>query len=206
MNEKTSFPLTWPEGWPRTERHKITSSRFTRNCNYSSRNHSMDEARRALATELERLGARDAILSTNIKIRIDGNPYSGQAQPNDRGAAVYFALKGKPISLACDRWDRVEDNIWAIVKHIESLRGQDRWGVGNIEQAFRGYMALPGVGQTAGFNWWEVLGVPVNSSADQTKEAYKILVKKHHPDAGGNAELFRRVQEAFEQFERLVSQ
>lgn len=161
----------------------------------------MNEVRRELSNELDRLGARNPILSTNIRVRLDGLPYSNQSQPDDRGAAIYFDLKGKPVSLACDRWDRVEDNIWAIVKHIESLRGQDRWGVGNIEQAFRGYLALPE--RTSGSAWWEVLGVAVNASAEQVKDAYRLLAKKHHPDSGGDTEMFHRVQEAFRMAQQL---
>ena len=112
-------------------------------------------------------------------------------------------MKGKPVALACDRWNRVECNVWAIAKHIESLRAQDRWGVGNIEQAFRGYMAIPE--RTGGSNWWETLGVLINASPDQVREAYRILAKKHHPDVlGGNAELFRRVNEAYQQFNNLT--
>lgn len=199
MNDKTAFPLSWPEGWPRTERHKIRESNFKRSHQFAARLHSMDEVRREVANEVERLGARDAILSTNVKLRLDGLPYSNQAQPNDRGAAVYFTIKGKPVSLACDRWNRVEDNIWAIVKHIESLRGQDRWGVGNIEQAFRGYMALPE--RAGGSAWHETLGVAINASEEQVRDAYRLLVKKHHPDTGGDTELFRRVQEAWESFQ-----
>ena len=164
----------------------------------------MDESCRQLGAELGRLGAKNEVLSTNVKRRLDGAPYSGQAQPQDTGAAVYFELKGKKISLACDKWNRVEDNIWAIAKHVEALRGQQRWGVGSIDQAFRGYTALPAIGTTSGMNWWEVLGVPINSAPDQVREAYKILVRKQHPDVGGDRERFQRIQEAWEQFEKMA--
>ena len=36
---------------------------------------------------------------------------------------------------------------------------------------------------------------------DQVKDAYRILVKKHHPDKGGDRELFERLQRAMERFE-----
>jgi hypothetical protein len=160
----------------------------------------MQEARQFLAQEVDRLGAINAILSTNIRLRLDGNAISNAAQPQDRGVALYFTLKKRQISLACDRWDRVEDNVWAIAKHIEALRGQERWGVGSIEQAFRGYAALPGVGESEASKWWMILGVAVNASPDMVRDAYKILVKKHHPDKGGDPELFRRVQSAYDQF------
>lgn len=203
MKEQTAFPLSWPDGWPRTKAGYVRESRFSRPVAYGNRWHSMEEARRILADELDRLGAVNAVLSTNVRLRLDGAPVSNSAQPSDRGAAVYFTLKQKPVALACDRWNRVECNVWAIAKHIESLRAQDRWGVGNIEQAFRGYMALPE--RSSNSQWWEVLGVAINATADQVKDAYRILVKKHHPDAGGDAELFRRVQEAYQQFEVACS-
>jgi DnaJ domain len=202
MSEQTSFPLSWPDNWPRNKYRY--NSPFTRPTSFAARRRSMEECRRELAAELRRLGATKEVLSTNVRLRLDGSPYSGQAQPTDPGAAVYFQLKGKPVSLACDKWNRVEDNIWAIVKHIESIRGQERWGVGSVEQAFRGYMALPTPGQSSGIQWWSVLGVPINASADQVKDAYRILVAKHHPDKGGDVEMFHRVQEAFRQFESVT--
>lgn len=203
MNSQTAYPLSWPEGWPRTAPHARRDSPFRRPVSYAARGHSMDECRRELGRELNLLTARKEVLSTNVQLRLDGLPYSNRAQPADPGAAVYFELKGKPVSLACDKWRRVEDNIWAIVKHIEAIRGQHRWGVGNVEQAFRGYMALPAPGQTSGANWWQTLGVAINAPPEQVREAYLLLVKKHHPDRQGDPDLFRRVQEAWQQFERI---
>lgn len=166
----------------------------------------MEESSRELANELSRLGASKVVLSTNVKIRIDGLPYSGQAQPADPGAAVYFERKGRPVTLACDKWNRVEDNVWAIAKHIEALRGQQRWGVGTLDQAFRGYTALPAVGESSASDWWKILGVPVNSNPDQVRFAYRVLVKKHHPDRGGDPEMFHRLQRAMERFEQMLKQ
>lgn len=199
MSEKQSYPLAWPEGWPRTPKDHRGQSRF---CKRGNRNYSMEEAATFLALELDRLMSTKQVLSTNMRNRLDGRPYSGQAQPDDTGAAVYFELKGKPVSLACDRWNRVEDNVIAIAKHIEALRGQQRWGVGSIEQSFRGYMGLPAIGESSASTWWQTLGVTINASPDQVREAYRILVKKHHPDRGGNRELFDRVQRAMERFEQ----
>ncbi len=200
MNNKTAFPLSWPDGWPRTK--SPTWSQFGRQRRGGlGRGHSMAKVFDELQLQLDRLGAKELILSTNVKLKLNGEPYANLGQPIDKGAAVYFKLKGKDVVLACDRWDRVECNIWAIASHIDALRGQQRWGVGNIEQAFRGYTALP---ERATSSWWEILGVPINAGADQVKEAYRTLVKKHHPDAGGEAELFRRVQGAWEEFAKLT--
>ncbi len=201
---KTAFPLSWPAGWPRTARHQVRESRFKGRWNASTgrSQHSMARVRQELADELQRLGAQNPVLSTNVKLRIDGLPFSNQAQPDNRGAAVYFTLKGQPVSLACDRWNRVEDNIWAMTKKIYNIREDERNGVGTVAQAFRGYMQLAAASTSS---WWTVLGVAMNASAEQVKEAYRLLVKKHHPDAGGEAEMFLRVQTAFDDFQRIAS-
>lgn len=204
MSEQTAYPLSWPEGWPRTAKQQRRMSRFSRSHAFAARWHSMNEARELLAGELRRLGARKCVLSTNVPLRLDGAPYANQKQPDDTGAAVYFELKGRPVSLACDRWLHVEDNVWAIGRHIEALRAQERWGVGSIERAFSGYQALPAVGESSASDWWKTLGVPVNATVDQVRDAYRVLVKKHHPDRGGDAEMFRRLQAAMERFERTL--
>lgn len=200
--QQKSFPLSWPEGWPRTAADYRQHSPFVRNATRQNPGRrSMEEVTTGLERELGLLEGENAVLSTNVRLRLDGRPYSDRAQPLDPGAAIYFTLKGKTVSLACDKWLRVEDNVWAIVKHIEAIRGQERWGVGTVDQAFRGYMALPGVGESSGSTWWQTLGVPINSAPDQVRKAYRLLVQKHHPDRGGDAEMFHRVMKAMESFE-----
>ncbi len=159
-------------------------------------------ARDNCIAEIRRLGGTDIIISTNLKLRRDGLPESinwGKTIP-DPGVAVYFKRNGKQMCFACDCWAHVQDNMHAIALTISALRGIARWGTGDMmEAAFRGFTAIP---ERAGSSWWETLGVSVNASEEQIKEAYRLLVKKHHPDAGGESEMFRRVQEAYQQFER----
>lgn len=187
--QKTAYPLYWPEGWPRTSpRHW---ARFSRQCTVAT-------ARELLSKELDLLGAAQPLLSTNLELRLDGQPRSNTAAPRDPGAAVYFQFRGRQVALACDRWQRVEHNIHAIALHIAALRGQQRWGVGNLEQAFRGYMALPAAGQTTGMNPHQVLGLAINATEPQIRDAYRRLAAQYHPDnqATGNAAKFLQVKRA----------
>lgn len=210
MTERTNYPLCWPENWPRTNPAWIQQSRFKGNTVASSV--------RAITNEVNRLNNRHwdfddpkLIISTNLKPRLDGLPSGGQAQPADRGVAVYFELARRdsarrslaplPVTLACDKWSRVEDNLWAIAKHIEALRGQERWGVGRIEQAFRGYTAIPE--RTGGISWWTVLQVDHNATEDQVKSRYLELAKQHHPDKGGDPEEWMKIRQAFDQAQAL---
>jgi hypothetical protein len=97
-----------------------------------------------LLDELKRLGARTVVISSNLQIGQHGLPLSKQRTPEDPGIAVYFVLNGKEQCIPCDKWDRTEDNIKAIGKTIEALRGLDRWGAKDmVDAAFMGFKALP---------------------------------------------------------------
>lgn len=47
-------------------------------------------------------------------------------------------------------------------------------------------------------NYYDVLGVKKDASADDIKKAFRRLARKHHPDAGGDEEKFKDVNEAYE--------
>lgn len=44
---------------------------------------------------------------------------------------------------------------------------------------------------------WAVLGIPRGSSGADIKRAYRKLALKHHPDHGGDAEMFKKVKAAY---------
>jgi len=46
-------------------------------------------------------------------------------------------------------------------------------------------------------DYYTVLGVDRNVTPQDLKRAYKRLASKHHPDKGGDAEQFKRLQEAY---------
>jgi hypothetical protein len=199
------FPLSWPAGWQRTPSSKRQAAKFsktkTQRIGESSykRQESLTvaDAVARLIGELRRLGAQAGteVLSTNLVTRLDGMPRSDGANPADPGAAVYFRLKGQPRVLACDRWHRVADNIAAIAAHIEAIRAVDRYGVGSLDQAFAGYVALP----EAATDWWVILGVSPNATWEDANEAFKRLAHAAHPDRqGGSHEQMARLTEARE--------
>lgn len=47
-------------------------------------------------------------------------------------------------------------------------------------------------------NYYDILGVKKDASADEIKKAFRRLARKHHPDAGGDEEKFKQVNEAYE--------
>ena len=47
-------------------------------------------------------------------------------------------------------------------------------------------------------NYYELLGVKKDATADEIKKAFRKLARKHHPDAGGDEEKFKQINEAYE--------
>jgi hypothetical protein len=187
MTSETAYPLAWPMGRPRCKSR--ARSRFGTYWEKPS----VAKAREALSIELERMGASNPVLSTNMELRLDGQPRSDRRYPGDPGAAVYFTLGKQRMVLACDCWLTVGDNIWAIAKTIEAQRGIERWGSVSANQAFAGYAALP---ERTGADVWEVLGITPSASEAEIMEAYRSKAKAAHPDKGGSHELFAALSQA----------
>lgn len=182
MNE-TAYPLSWPNGWKRAKYPCRAAFKRDR------RQLTVADGISRLEAELERLIGRTemerAIISTNLQPTLRGVPRSGQAEPTDKGAAVYFTFNKRRTVLACDKWDRVADNIASIAAHIECLRGIERYGVGTLEQAFRGYQALEDF--TAGVPWRRVLGFKDDEliTLETATTRYRSQMMRVHPDMTG---------------------
>jgi hypothetical protein len=207
-----AHPLSWPTGWPRSKPTDRRSARFVRKdrkttthtrgdgtswqSSYTSnRELSINDAIQRLRGELQRMGIRDddLVISSNLELRLDGWPRSGQREPADPGVAVYWTTPAwraeAPRCMAIDQYDRVADNIAAVAASLEALRAVERHGGARIlERAFAGFTALPG---PAAVDWRDVLdpGDPEGS--------YMRLRSKTHPDRGGSREEFQRVQQAW---------
>lgn len=187
------YPLTWPAGWPRTPDW--------------ARGHSLfkvtpEKAYRELLQELERLGAKDVIISSNLKLRNDGFPYATQPRHNDEGIAVYFTRKGKDVALACDKFFRREANTRAISKTIEAIRGIERWGSSELmERAFTGFAQLE---CDSSRKWWDVLGVASDAALSDIEMAYMRRRSATHPDKGGDIAEFKAVKAAWEQAKQHI--
>lgn len=184
----SNYPLSWPVGHARAK-YRTRSAFGTRYGQVT-----LAQVLNQLEKNLDLLGAKDRILSTNLPTRLDGSPRYGQGQPPDPGVALYFKLKGKEIVLPCDKWDKVECNTMAIVKHIEALRGLERWGVGTVERAFSGYAALPENGTAPA--WYDILRCPHDAPAELIEDRFRLLAKVAHPDVGGNPEKWHELNEA----------
>lgn len=187
-----AYPVNWPLGRPRTATRKPALF------NSGGKALLFDQAVARLAAQVDAVTPRghgwrmrELTLSTNYELRVDGRPRRDRGTPSDPGVAFFFELDGKPHLLACDRWDTIAGNIAAIAAHIEALRGQERWGVATLHEAFAGHVALPAPEQ-----WWQVLDLGANASAEAIKARYRELARKAHPDTGGSETAMARLNAA----------
>lgn len=187
------YPLNWPVGLSRTV-HPLRS-RFDM---------SEDKVKRDLERQFVLMLGSDVIITTNVELRRDGRPYVGQ-RITDCGVAVYFKRSGRDQVIACDKWNSIKDNLEAVAKTIEALRGIDRWGTGDmVDAAFAGFTAIT-ANASAGTPfvppqpWYDVLHVAPDAPREVIDAAYKARLKTSHPDAGGAQGEFESVQKAYEE-------
>lgn len=140
------------------------------------------EAMERVQEELDRIGARNPIMSTNVETRLDGRPRSDRREPEDPAVALYFELRGKPHCLPCDTYTKVAQNIAAIAAHLAASRAIERHGVATIEEMFTGFLALPAPGKAESALWWNVLRIDRNASEDDIRAAYRRRAAEVHPD------------------------
>lgn len=200
-DEIKSYPLCWPIARPRT------MSRSYARFSTDGKSLSVADGVKRLVPELERLGARGVIISTNVEPRLDGLP-RGHGNPTDPGVAVYFSLRiagqDYPHCISCDKWTHVADNLAAIAKHVGAIRGQLHWGAADTAQVFAGFRALPAVG--AREPWWRILGFAKREDVTAAKlEARRLeLALKHHPDRGGSVSRMAEINAAADEGAREV--
>lgn len=209
-NHISAWPLAWPTGWPRTLPAYRRVAKFAKKVEHrwpdgkvanwkKSVDLTLNEARIRVLVELERMGLsrEDVVISTNVPLRLDGEPRSGAREPDDPGVAVYWQeAGGARRCIAIDIYETVADNLAAIAATLDAMRAIERHGGAAIlERAFTGFTALPAPG--ARREWWEVLGVPKGSSRDDITSAYRRLRSQHHPDKGGSAAAFDEVERAY---------
>lgn len=191
------FPLDWPKGRPRAVERKSSLFRQEgRPLTLTAAKRRLREQLSAMTRNGQKWRTTEIVLTCNIRYTASGarDQKISRRDPDDPGVALYFDLDGRPHVLACDRWDTVQDNLAAIAAHIDALRGQERWGVADLRQAFAGHMALPRPSP-----WWDVLGLSPQASIEQINAAYRLAAKSAHPNAGGDRPAWDRLSTAYEQ-------
>lgn len=170
---KQAYPLAWPVGQPRT--------RYPKSSNFS--NHTVTQTHKEITRQLKLMGARNIVVSTNIPLKQDGTPRADYQRRTieDKGIAIHFIYNGNQRCMACDKWDTIEDNLWAMALSLDSMRGLERWGVSDIlNRAFEGFKAITEV--SSAISYWDVLDMEPTKDETTIRARYKELVTKTRGD------------------------
>lgn len=195
-----SFPLDWPDGWPRTPPHKRTKSKFASNT-YSQIN--------LIHRELRLLKAKNVVVSSNVPLRNDGLPYADHMRRryDDPGVAVHFVLNDRALTMARDAYWTPFENMRSLVLTIEGMRQMERHGGSfMMAKAFSGFVAIAPPDWKK--PWREVFGlakVPTENISKATiNNRYRELARARHPDAGGSEQLMAELNVAYEEAKREI--
>ena len=178
MEAPPAFPLAWPVGKPRTPAAQRKAGKFRS----SGRELTVAVAAARVEDELQKLGARWPLISSNVELTLSGRPRSGQREPDDRGVCVYFQMGGKPYAMACDRYTTVADNLAAVAAHIDATRAIERHGVATAAETLQAFQALAAPGAA---HWTATLGLSRDQATPETiKAAHRRLLAGAHPRRG----------------------
>lgn len=208
---RAPYPLQWPARLPRTKPAERKRSAF------GGREKSLlspYSTGQEVIAELERLGAKHVVITSMLPSRgTVGLPFA-DARGDDPGIAVWCVYRGVERVFACDRWRTPAENLRAIARSIEAMRGLVRWGIADVlESVFTGFAAAlpPGAAEPPRERpWREVLGVselPLEPSdlLAVAKARHRKLIATAHPDAGGSTELAATINAALAAAEQELS-
>lgn len=157
-----------------------------------------------LKRELDHLRAKAIVLLMALhpgEIRRDGRPYA-DAKPKHPGVILCFESQQGAMRYPCDAFDYWTDNLRAIALSLECLRTVDRYGVTRRGEQYTGWLRLPPPAAASDeirnrddVNKFllRILGALPHGTTFE--EAFRMAEVKLHPDRGGNAADFKKVQQ-----------
>lgn len=187
--------LQWPAGFTRTpaqNRERTWKFGSTRGSTTSQ-----------LAAEMERLDPDDWRCETGsggAHTKKNGLPKTS-ANPDDPGFVLRWSKDGSQFAVACDRYARLDSNMRAVLLWVRETRlrgdrpvetGEDEFATARLPSGDEDAIEVPEQPH-------EVLGVAPDADDFEVRATYYDRVKEVHPDQGGSAEQFQRVQQAQEQ-------
>lgn len=184
------YPLAWPQGRPRTRQRKFGTFRA------NDRRITRVEAMKRLADEVTRLGGQSLVVSSDLMLRADGHPHMGKPEPTDPGVVAFFVLKGQSVSLPCDTFDTLAQNIAALAAHIEATRRIERYGVASSSETLQAFTALPSNEAPKARPWREVFaftahfpdGLSRTEAEAVINARYRERASTAHPDVAGGSQ------------------
>jgi hypothetical protein len=158
---------------------------------------------------------------TLVVVQVDADPgeirrdgmLRARARVNFPGVKVSFGSAYGPLTYATDAYDQQgsggmagwQANVRAVALGLEALRAVDRYGVTRRGEQYQGWTAIAAKAAESDMTPDEARRVLADASGADAHllnqpatvvTAYRRAAKTAHPDAGGNADVFRLIGKA----------
>lgn len=124
-------PLSWPESIP------VTTLVQQRSDNGFSPDMPLTDAINFLKEEIESAGIGQAVLYTDID-----QPHVERLRKKvggRTGACLHLKHRGRGYIITCDRWQKLEHNIYAMHLALRQWCNMERWGIGSLNMLMVGF-------------------------------------------------------------------
>src|SRR5436853_6659853 len=105
-----------------------------------------------------------------------------QQSESDRTVKLTYTKNGKTVTLVMSKQNRAVDNLRVLYLAVESMRLNEKRGIGEVLESAYLQLAAPVEMQDP----CEVLEIRNDASLEVAEAAYKAKVRRLHPDAGGS--------------------
>lgn len=126
-------PLSWPQSIPVTPRAQQRSDHGF------SPSLTLIEALNFLDEEVKGAGFGDTVLYIDIEQPMVER--LSKRLGNRTGACLHIKYQGQGYIFTCDRWQKLEHNIYALHLAFRQWRNMERWGVGSFSTLMAGFEA-----------------------------------------------------------------
>ncbi len=119
---------------------------------------------------------------------------------DERTVTLRYTKAGNEVVLSMNKQDRAVDNLRVLYLAVEAMRMNEVRGIGEVLQSAYAQLPPPKPAPAAIVlnDPYSVLGASRNADLEMIEAMYKVLVKRNHPDAGGDPEQLKRVVAAME--------
>ncbi len=192
------YPVKFPHGWtPTPPSGRIFNTGFPRTL-------VLNEAIRYLEEEIRHYPFTAAIVYTNFQHLT--NERLRKKVGNDT-AAVTLAIKayGREHMIACDHWQTLDHNMYAIHLALRAMRNFEEWGVATQSYAlslFSGNITMKDIAHELdedGYGlpgWMMALGLGPTASIEDANAVYRRRAKELAHDEDALLELNQAIEEA----------
>ena len=139
-------------------------------------------------------------------LKVNGSAFKKPPSKKAKGLTMAAAKKAVLDKFSCKTVAELRRNktfSMSMAGEVISLKSKEDWirlyrrwvGVPGSERNQSGSTCINGIDVLENFRPWHVFGLdPKVATQDDVKASFRELVKIHHPDVGGDARVFERLQ------------